>query len=293
MAEIRAVPLEDRAVVALGGGDARRFLQGLITNDVGDVAADRAVYAALLTPQGKTLFDFFVFEYGGALHLDCAADGVEALVKRLSMYRLRADVTIEDVSAALAVTALPHADAPAAVGLAAAEGAAGTFEGGIAYVDPRCAGMGVRLCLPRGIAPEAFDSAPHDVYDARRVGLGIAEGSELAAGRALPLEAGLDDLHAIAFDKGCYVGQEVTARMKSRGLVRNRMVPMRIDGVAPSPDTAIRLGEREAGELRVVHGNTAIAMMKLDALKRAEADHGTLTAGDARLTPERPDWARF
>jgi folate-binding protein YgfZ len=285
-----AVRLDDRAVIALGGADARGFLQGLVTNDVAAVAPDRAVYAALLTPQGKVLFDFFLFEIAGVLHVDCAADAAAALAKRLSMYRLRADVTIEDARGALAVTALPWDGAAAAVGLDGAEGACCEYQGGAAYVDPRCAAMGVRLCLPAGVAADVTPG-PAEAYRARRIALGIAEGAELAVGRGLPLEAGLDELHGIAFDKGCYVGQEVTARMKSRGLVRNRVMPVRIEGAPPAADAPIRADGAEAGELRVLMGAAGLAMMKLEALERAEREGLSLTAGDARVTVTRPPWS--
>jgi folate-binding protein YgfZ len=290
--DIRAVALDDRAVIALEGADVRTFLQGLVTNDVEAVAPDRAIYAALLSPQGKMLFDFFLFEIAGTLHLDCAADTAQDLTKRLSMYKLRADVSISDASDTLAIIALPGATAPQAAGIGGAEGACIPLGAGVAFIDPRCAAMGVRFCLPKGEAPPGFAPAAHDAYDTHRIRLGIAEGAEIAAGRGLPLEAGLDDLHGIAFDKGCYVGQEVTARMKSRGLVRNRLLPVHLDGAGAAADTPVKVDGTEAGALRVVRGQDAIAMMKLEALDRADAGE-PFHAGDASVTVARPAWVRL
>jgi tRNA-modifying protein YgfZ len=297
MTESCAVQLENRAVIALDGKDARSFLQGLITNDMDEVSPDRAIYAALLSPQGKYLFDFFLFEMGGRLVLECARPQAAGLMKRLSMYRLRADVAVTDTGDRYRLLALLGTGAAAACGLPAHEGAAVALGGGLAFVDPRTAAMGVRLCLPADAdhpAPAGFEPADHDRYEAHRIRLGVPEGAdELAEGRALPLEAGLDDLHAISFGKGCYVGQEVTARMKARKLVRNRLVPIRIEGTSPAPGTRLQLGETDAGEIRVVRDRAGIAMVKLEALERSLADNAPLTAGNSRVMPEKPGWARF
>ena len=146
--------LENRAVIAVGGEDAAEFLQGLVSNDISRAGPDRALYAALLTPQGKFLFDFFVTELGGQLHLDCEAGRAEAFIKRLTMFKLRSKVTL--AIADFTVAAAFGADVQASFGLQAEPGSAMPFAGGVAYVDPRLTDMGVRLVLPFGSAPDAL-----------------------------------------------------------------------------------------------------------------------------------------
>ena len=287
MIQLLRIHLPDRAIVALSGDDCRGFLQDLITNDVERLTPETAIYAALLTPQGKYLHDFFAFQQGDAIWLDCEAARRDDLVRRLTRYRLRAKVTIDTVDEA--VHALIGDGALAALGLDG-PGAVVARDGGVVYGDPRLAALGARAVRTGDAAVTGFAAGTRADYDALRLGLGIPDGSrDLAVEEIFALEAGLEDLHGVDFEKGCYVGQEVTARMKHRALVRKRLVPVRIDGPMPAPGTEIRHGEVAAGKLRSVGDGRGIALLRLDRL----GDDAILTADAATLTPEKPDWAVF
>ncbi len=278
----RYITLPDRAVVSISGPDAKPFLQGLVTNDVDLVAPDRAIYAALLTPQGKFLHDFHIAELDGRLLLDCAADRVADLVRRLAMYRLRAKVEIRDESAGWTVWVLLPGGGTA--------GRADARRGGIVFTDPRHAALGHRALLPAGtaMAESGLAEGAFAEYEALRVGLAVpAAGTDLLPDRSLPLECGFDELNGVSFTKGCYVGQEVTARMKHRNLVKKRLFPVAIEGTLP-PGTPVTAGTVEAGEIRSVAGSQATALLRLDL-----ADRDDLSAGGVRIRPRRPDWASF
>jgi len=167
------------------------------------------------------------------------------------------------------------------------------IEKAVSYVDPRLPALGVRVLAPAGEAAAILGShgflpaMPAD-YDALRLSLGVPDGSrDLPVEKALLLESGFDELNGVDWKKGCYMGQELTARTKYRGLVRKRLLPVTIDGPPPPPGTPVMLGDKEAGEMRSAAGDRGLALLRLDSLD------GELRAGDARLTPHRPDWARF
>lgn len=296
MADNGYVILERRGVVALGGEDAATFLQGLVSNDVLKVGPDRVAHAALLTPQGKYLHDFFIARHGEALLLDCEAERLGDLVRRLRMYRLRAKVTIEDAGAGFAVAALFGPQAPSALGLEAPAGTARLWAGGVAFVDPRLAGLGLRALLPRAAAAEALaatglPAATEEDYDALRLTLGVPDGTrDMVVEKSILLEANFDALNGVAWDKGCYVGQELTARTHYRGLIKKRLLPVRVDGPLPAPGTPVMLDGREAGEIRSGQGDRALALLRFEEMRAAEAAGTPLTAGGATILPERPDW---
>ena len=298
MVERFSTLLAERAAIEIAGEDRAAFLQGLVSNDVTKVAADRAVYAALLTAQGKYLHDFFIAAIGDALYLDAEAARLADLVRRLSLYKLRAKVTLADRRDALIVAAAFGAEALAALGLPPEPGQAVAFGGGIAYVDPRLAALGARLLLPRaaGLAPLAaagFAGADPDAYDRLRLSLGVPDGSrDLPVEKAILLEAGFDELNGVDWQKGCYVGQELTARTKYRALIKKRLLPVSLEGPLPPPGTPVMLGAEEAGELRSGRDGMALALLRLEMLEQAAA--GTpLMAGATRVKPQKPDWARF
>ena len=279
----RYVRLDDRAVLAVSGGDASGFLQGLVTNDVGRLAGGGAIHAALLTPQGKYLFDFLVFARDGAFCLDCEAEARPALAKRLKMYKLRADVAIN--------AALP--DPVFALFGDGAEAEAGRFAGADAFADPRHPALGARVV---GISAEetlraaGAVEAPRAEYDALRLSHGIPDGRrDLVPEKSFLLENGFDELNGVDFEKGCYVGQEVTARMKHRNLVRKRLVPVRIDGAAPEPGTPVHRDGSEVGEMRSSAGALGLALLRIDAIEGGAA----LRAAAATIRPKKPAWAAF
>ncbi len=243
-----------RRLVTLTGADALTFLQGLVSNDVRRLDQPGIVYAALLTPQGKYLADFFVVNTGEALLLDLPEGLADATLRRLSMYRLRADVQM--APAALAVT----------------RGTGAPPEG--ALPDPRHPALGWRHY---GAPLPEIDVD----WDALRVEHMIPEtGIELIPDETFILEAGFEALNGVDFRKGCYVGQEVTARMKHKTELRKGLTRLRIEGAAPVGTPILMEDGREAGTLYTQSGGRALAHMRFD---RMEAP---LTAGEARLRSE-------
>ena len=243
-----------RRLVTLTGADALTFLQGLVSNDVRRLDQPGIVYAALLTPQGKYLADFFVVNTGEVLLLDLPEGLADTTLRRLSMYRLRADVQM--APAALAVT----------------RGTGAPPEG--ALPDPRHPALGWRhYGVP---LPEA------DVdWDALRVEHMIPEtGIELIPDETFILEAGFEALNGVDFRKGCYVGQEVTARMKHKTELRKGLTRLRIEGAAPVGTPILMEDGREAGTLYTQSGGRALAHMRFDRMD------APLTAGEARLRSE-------
>jgi tRNA-modifying protein YgfZ len=208
MADMQAAILGDRAVVAVSGPAARDFLQGIVTVDIADVAPGTARHGALLTPQGKILFEFMV-TFGGddAFLLDVARPLARDLVKRLMFYRLRAKVEIA-ARDDLTVVSLWGGTAP-------------DFE--VAFADPRLAALGWRAILPADEAPVRLAQGGAEIvdrsaYHAYRIALGVPElGADYATGELFPHESDLDQLAGVDFDKGCFVGQEVVSRMQHRG----------------------------------------------------------------------------
>jgi folate-binding protein YgfZ len=283
------VRLADRGILAVAGPDRRAFLQGLVSNDVERVAIDRAVYAALLTPQGKYLHDFVMVAAGEEIWLDAEAARLADLKRRLSIYRLRAKVEIAE-RPELAVAAIFGAGALAALGLPAQPGAARPQDGGVVCVDPRLAALGARAILPPscldGLAP-ALTRGEFAAYDRHRLALGIPDGSrDLVPDKTILLEAGFDELNGVDWQKGCYVGQELTARTKYRGLIKKRLFPVHIDGRAPAPGTIVKSEGKEAGELRSARDGMGLALLRLEAV----AEGHSLAVDGATLAPVRPDW---
>jgi len=253
--------LEDRAVIAVAGPEARPFLQGLITNDVERLEPGKGLYAALLTPQGKILFDFFLVEGDGAVLIDCHAASRDALLKRLTLYKLRAKVVLE-ARDQLAV-------------LAEWDGAEAKYA--IAYPDPRLAALGRRAIISKGEMRQDLLSAP--AYHAHRLALGVPEAGDFGTDRMFALDADLDELHAVDFKKGCYVGQELTARMKHRGTARKRLLP-----VQGEPGAAVTAGGKDIGE--VVSAD--FALVRLDRLE--DAAGAPVTIGSSVVELRRPAW---
>ncbi|HSZ74944.1 MAG TPA: hypothetical protein VK779_08990 [Rhizomicrobium sp.] len=239
--------LSDRAVLAVSGAEARGFLQGLVTNDMELVTPESAIYAALLTPQGKILFDFIIAERDGAFLIDCAKGARDALQKRLTLYRLRAKVEIVPRDDLRVITAWN-------------EELAGSFS------DPRLPALGARA-----IAAESHGAAD---YLSRRLSLGVPEAADFGQDKIFALDAGLDELNAVSFTKGCYVGQELTARMKHRGTARKRLLSIEsADGSALTTDTPIIADGKEIGTITSTYGARGFGLIRLDRL--AETDDAT------------------
>ena len=273
------IPLPHRGVLALSGEDVHGFLQGLLSNDIEPVREGRAVYAALLTPQGKFLHDVFAVEREGIVYLDSEADRLGDLAKLLRRYRLRAKIAIDDASGAWAVEAAP--DGAAHFGLAGAEpGATARFGGGIACVDPRDARFGVRLLRPAEESTGLPEGGFAD-YEALRYRLGAPDGSrDMPVGQAFLLESGFERLNGVDWQKGCYVGQEVTARTHYRGAVRRQLTTVALDGPV-EPGARIAVAGRPVGEMRSSLNGLGLALLRLDRI----GDGAELEAG--RRPPPR------
>lgn len=268
----KAIALSDRGVVEVTGEDAGSFLHRLVTNDIASLRPGEARFAALLTPQGKILFDFLVFAAGdGRYFLDCPLTLAPDLAKRLDLYKLRSKVTVHDRSGDVEAIAFPEAvEAPQTEALALAR-------------DPR-ASIGFRALAETGKIPAG---AERERYDSLRIRAGVPQGGiDFAYGDAFPHEANMDLLNGIDFTKGCYVGQEVVSRMKHRGLVRKRVTPYHAQGAAPEPGEAIRAGEIDIGVTGSRAGSDGLALVRLDRLEDARAKGVTPVAAGAALAFE-------
>jgi folate-binding protein YgfZ len=282
MGHCHASLLPSRAVLRIGGGDARKFLQGLVTNDIDKAQGGAAVHTGLLSPQGKILFDFFAVPDGDGFLIDVAEDKAAELMKRLGFYRLRAAVEIAaapSLAVAAAWGALPR-----------------LIEGAIVYADPRLPALGFRLLVPKATNAADLGCEPSSEadYQALRIRLGVPEGGrDYAFGDAFPHEALFDQLNGVDFAKGCYIGQEVVSRMEHRGTARKRIVPVAGDAPLPASGTSIEADGMPIGTLGSVSGAAGLGLIRLDRAEEALAHAKTLTAGGVKIALRRPAFARF
>lgn len=286
---MQATLLPDRGVLKVTGDDARRFLNGLATNDMAKVAPGTACYAALLTPQGKIIADFIVTEApaeeGGGFFLDVPKALAPTLVQKLNFYKLRAKITVEDLSEARGVMAVWDG--------------AGVSDYGPCYADPRLAALGWRIMLPPQLAAEAAEDlgatpVEPESYEAHRIALGVPSGGEdFVYGNIFPHEADMDQLAGVDFAKGCYVGQEVVSRVEHRNSARSRIVPVVFDNAAPSSGTPVMAGDKQIGTFGSAAHGRGLALLRLDRLEDALAAGSLLTCGDIRLRVVKPKWAKF
>jgi folate-binding protein YgfZ len=286
---MQAALLSERGVVKVVGDDARRFLNGLASNDITKVAPGNARFAALLTPQGKIIVDFIVAEAasedGGGFFLDCPRALVPALVEKLKFYKLRAKVTIEDLSDTLGVMAV--------------WGGSGESDCGLCYSDPRLAVLGTRIMLPPSFAVEAAGDlgatlVEPEAYDAHRIALGVPRGgSDFSYGDTFPHEADMDQLAGVDFDKGCYIGQEVVSRVEHRNSARNRVVPIGFEEFGPMPGLPVIMGDKYIGVIGSCIKSRGLALLRLDHVADALANATQLKAGGIEIHVVKPAWATF
>ena len=286
---MQAALLPDRGVLKVVGDDARKFLNGLLTADVGKVSPRQAAYAALLTPQGKIMVDMIVAEAtaedGGGFFLDCPRALAKTLTDRLNFYKLRAKVLVEDLSDVLGV-------------LAAWDGSRET-EYGLCYADPRLPALGLRCMLPPHLAAEAAADlgatlADAKSYEAHRIALGAPRGGlDFNYNDAFPHEADMDQLNGIDFEKGCYVGQEVVSRVEHRGTARKRVMPVTYQDYAPDAGVAVKVGDTEVGVMGSSAQGRGLAMLHLGRVGEALGAGQKIIAGGIALHPVKPGWARF
>jgi folate-binding protein YgfZ len=267
--------LDDRAIIALTGADARELLQGLVTNDLKGLVPGKALYAALLSPQGKILFDFLITEGEGALLIDVARESRDALLKKLKMYRLRAKVEIEARDQlGVFVNLQGHPDnRPTSYALRA-----------ITFPDPRLPELGLRSIGARAEMPANLPGP--QAWHQHRLALGVPEGGDFGSEKVFALDAGLEELHGVSFTKGCYIGQELTSRMKHRATTRKRILTVTADATLPQGGTLSR-GGVEIGDVLAVHGSTAFVLVRMDRLEEASGD---VTLGEIKVALHRPSW---
>ena len=286
---MKAALLPDRGAVKVAGDGARSLLHGLVTADILDLKPGTARFCALLTPQGKIIADFIATEApavdGGGFFLDVQRALCGALVAKFNIYKLRAKVIVEDLSAVLGV-------------LAAWDGS-GTTKQGLSYADPRLPALGFRVMLSPHLADAAaaeFGATLVDAgqYEAHRIALGVPQGGlDFSYGDAFPHETDMDQLGGVDFTKGCYVGQEVVSRMEHRGTARSRAVPVRYDGAAPAAGAAVTAGDRQVGIMGSAAAGRALALLRLDRVTEAIARGEPLIGGGVTIHLVKPDWARF
>ncbi len=282
---MKAAFLPDRGVVKVSGGDARDFLNGLVTTDVTLLRPGLGRFGALLTPQGKITADFLITEapsgHGGGFLIDCPRALAQALADKLGFYKLRAKVAIENLSDSLGVLAAWDGDP--------------SVKPDLAFADPRSAAIGWRILVPEELAHKVADLIGADLvdsaaYDAHRIASGVPRGGlDFMYGDAFPHETNMDRLHGVDFDKGCYVGQEVVSRMQHRGSARTRTVRVVVDGPAPEPGAAILAGNKAVGTMGSTAGHNGLALIRTDRVADALAAEKPLTAGGLAIRLAEPD----
>jgi tRNA-modifying protein YgfZ len=285
---MKAAFLPDRGVVKVSGAEARDFLNGLVTTDVTLVRPGLARFGALLTPQGKITVDFLITEapagHGGGFLIDCPRALAQGLSDKLGFYKLRAKVTVENLSDSLGV-------------LAAWDGEP-AVKPDLTYADPRHAALGWRILVPAELAQKVADLIGADLvdssaYDAHRIASGVPRGGlDFTYGDAFPHETNMDRLHGVDFDKGCYVGQEVVSRMQHRGTARTRTVRIVLDGASPEPGTAILAGDKPVGTIGSTADHHGLALIRIDRAADALDAATPLTSGGLALRLAEPDDVR-
>jgi folate-binding protein YgfZ len=291
---MKAALLPDRGVVKVAGGDARKFLNGLVTADLAKTAAGQARFAALLTPQGKIIVDFIVTETGpadgGTFFIDCPRSLASSLVERLNFYKLRAKVIVEDLTETLAIIAIW--DGPIRPQMPPGDSWS-------CYPDPRLPELGCRCMLPHHLAPRAAANLGARLveaaeYEMHRIALGVPRGDvDFNYGDAFPHETDMDQFGGLDLDKGCFIGQEVVSRIAHRGTARTRIISVSFDGPPPEVGLAVTAGDKNIGLMGSGLAGRGLAALRLDRVEEALAKGLPLAAGGIEIRPVKPRWAKF
>ncbi len=270
--------LTDRAVFKISGSEAKTFLQGLVTADLESIEDGQASHAGLLTPQGKIMFDFFCLAQGDGWLIDCAADQIDDIIKRLTFYKLRADVSLKKLDTlAVAASWGEKPQAPDDV---------------ICYDDPRLAEMGQRLIGPTTML-SALVNETEETYHAHRIFHGVPDTIDIGSSQTFPHEANFDQLGGVSFTKGCYVGQEVVSRMQHRGTARSRIIFAQLGGEITGDEREISANGKKIGQMLSVVGTQGLAIIRLDRAKKALEEGHAILIGDVPITVKKPQWATF
>ncbi|MEM8702174.1 MAG: folate-binding protein [Pseudomonadota bacterium] len=288
MPSAKIAHLTDRALIRISGDDAHNFLQNLVTADIEDTDASGASSAALLTPQGKILFDFLIYRTDDGYLADVPVSVAADLNKRLTFYKLRAKVDLELLEADTAVFAVWDGSLEIAGALAAVN-------------DPRTSSLGQRIVAPVSASTGLTDAveADLDAYDRHRIATGVPEGlKDFSYSDIFPHDADLDQLGGVSFTKGCYVGQEVVSRVHHRGTARKRFVLVTGAAALPEMGTQVTAGGKSVGEIgssmALENGEgVGLALLRLDKVAQAKENGSPLTCGDVDIEVRIPDWASF
>jgi folate-binding protein YgfZ len=279
--------LPDRGLIEINGPDAAKFLQGLITNDIEKTRPGGALFAGLLTPKGKIISDFLIFVPEEERYwIDCPRGHVEELVKRFSLYKLRAKVEIVDLGADFSVAATwsDEQSEPVTGSLAA-------------YADPRYVPLGQRMIIKGDAVPSAAPAARivgDTAYHSHRIACAVPQGGlDYVYGEAFPHEACYDDLHGVDFRKGCYVGQEVVSRMHHKGIAKTRIAAIEASAPLEGGGAEISAGDQPVGRLGSVDGTLGVALIRLDRVQDALEKGVPLRVGEIELTVKQPPWASY
>ncbi|MES0880074.1 YgfZ/GcvT domain-containing protein [Roseibium sp. SCP14] len=279
--------LADRSIIRVSGEEAQHFLQNLVTANIDEIDRTGAGASALLTPQGKILFDFLIYKTDAAYLVDAPSSTAADLLKRLTFYRLRAKVDLEMMPEGTAVFAVWD-------GTVQAESAI------TAVTDPRLPALGQRLVGPVAALEGELGTETSDLqaYDAHRIKLGVPEGlKDFDYSDIFPHDADLDQLGGVSFSKGCYVGQEVVSRVHHRGTARKRFVQVQSSSLLPEKGTDVSADGKSLGTLgsstAADHGSIGLALLRLDKVRQAKDNGSPLQCGDAEITVKLPEWAEF
>ena len=282
---MKAAFLTDRGVVKVSGEDARNFLNGLVTSDVTLVRPGLGRFGALLTPQGKIIIDFLITEapagHGGGFLLDVPRALAQGFADKLKFYKLRAKVTVENLTDSIGV-------------LAVWDGEPAT-KPDLSFADPRSDELGWRILIPEELKQKVADLVgadlvEADVYEAHRILCGAPRGGlDFMYSDAFPHETNMDRLHGVDFEKGCYVGQEVVSRMQHRGTARTRTVRIMLENFSPEPGTTIFAADKPVGTLGSTAGQNGLALIRTDRVADALAAGVPLTAGGLAIRLADPD----
>jgi folate-binding protein YgfZ len=281
--------LPDRGVVKVAGEDARDFLNGLITTDVDRLKPGLGRFGALLTPQGKITVDFLITEvpagHGGGFLIDCPKALAEGLATKLKFYKLRAKVTVENLSDNLGV-------------LAAWDGSLAA-QPDLTFADPRNEQLGYRILIPEDLKQKLSDLIGAELvdaaeYEAHRIALGVPRGGlDFMYSDAFPHETNMDRLAGVDFDKGCYVGQEVVSRMQHRGTARTRSVKVLLEDLSPEVGVSVMAGDKSVGTMGSSAQGKGIALVRIDRVADALDAGQPLTAGGLAVRLAEPDVVRI
>ncbi|MCK1338657.1 folate-binding protein YgfZ [Bradyrhizobium sp. 38] len=281
--------LPDRGVVKVAGEDARNFLNGLVTTDVDKLKPGLGRFGALLTPQGKITVDFLITEapagHGGGFLIDCPKPLADSLATKLKFYKLRAKVTVENLSDDLGV-------------LAAWDGKPAA-QPDLAFADPRNGELGYRILIPEDLKQKLSDLIGAELvdaaaYEAHRIALGVPRGGlDFMYSDAFPHETNMDRLSGVDFDKGCYVGQEVVSRMQHRGTARTRSVKVLLEDLSPELGVSVLAGDKPVGTMGSSAQGKGIALVRIDRVADALDAGQALTAGGLAVRLADPDVVRI